>query len=504
MAQRAEISQFHWKKSSEGTWKRQIDECEDFYRLYTKEDHGCYPIIACASFHIKSSVAHEYNFVVKSLRDAWAFLRYKHPTLGSRIERDTKTDTWKRVYTPFESKEDVDRWLHSTFKITHINTSALKWFNDNARPFEIPNIYVIKSDTEIPRQEVFLRCPHDITDGVGIIQLVNQLFTKAAEIRSQHAEYQYPVPDEDLDIRLSPCLRVAASIPGQLSESQHQRFEKMQIENGRTYTHPGLLSLPPSSSPAIQADFRTKRIAITIPRAVSSQILAHCKEVAPGVSVTHVFVSALAMALSECQPRKKEAYPVRYVDRPMLNLRPFCSSPYNSPDHAGAAYHGVCAQALGIDLEVPSMTDDEAKPSPLPRLATQVRDFYNQLKPTLSNETHEQVLLAPLTFKSLSPPPGADPWAVSDPPFCPVSLSSIGNLASIVASSNEILELTNVWIASQPIGAGVALFLGTWDGKIELSGVFNTQYHSEDYVQKFLEGITKNVYNGLDIDEEQF
>jgi hypothetical protein len=58
----------------------------------------------------------------------------------------------------------------------------------------------------------------------------------------------------------------------------------------------------------------------------------------------------------------------------------------------------------------------------------------------------------------------------------------MGNLASIVTASNETFEISNVWVASQSIGAGVAVFLRSWDGKIELSSVFNTQYHSEDYV----------------------
>ncbi|SCO91702.1 uncharacterized protein FRV6_15830 [Fusarium oxysporum] len=489
-----------WKRSSGGDWERQIDECESFYWLYTKEGHGCYPITACASFQLKLPSNNGHDHDIEALKNAWVFIRHKHPTLGSHIERDDETGTSKRIYKPFENNEAVDSWLNSTFHIISIDKSALEWFNDDAPVFTVPSVYIIQSKGDASHQTLFLRCPHDITDGIGILQLLDQLFTQAAQFYTQSAKYEYPLPDEDLEARLSPCLRIAASIPGPLSDEQVQRFQEISTKNGEMYNHPGLMSLPPTSSPDIKAELKAKRIAVSIPKGISSQILAGCKTVGSGASLTHVFVSALAMALAEFQPRKQEAYTVRYVDRPMLNLRPFCKEPYSSPDHAGAPYHAVCAYALGIDLEVPGLAvDKDVASKTLSQVTAEVRDFYSQHKPILSEDVHEQVLFAPLTFRSQFPPPGADPWSVSDPPFCPVSLSSIGNLSSVVDAFNEVFELTNVWVASQSIITGVAVFLGSWDGDIELSSVFNTQFHGEEYVQKFLECILKHVYQGLGV-----
>ncbi|KAF4344588.1 hypothetical protein FBEOM_1486 [Fusarium beomiforme] len=491
---------FSWERSARGVWERKVDECESFYWLYTKEGHGCYPITACASFRVKTSTA---NAVEKALKDAWVFLRHKHPTLGSHIEQDDQNGGGKRVYRPFQSDANVQHWLISAFKVVDCDKSALEWFNNDAPVFTVPTVYIINSKEDATHQTLFLRCPHDIADGVGILQLLNQLFTQAAQLYTQSLEYKYPLPDEDLGTRLSPCLRVAASIPNPLSEAQVQRFQHVLTRNGEIYNHPSLMSLPPISFPGTKPRLEAKRIAILIPKNLSTQILSNCKTVASGVSLTHTFVSALAMALAEFQPRREEAYTARYVDRPMLNLRPFCQEPYKTPDHAGATYHAVCAQALAIDVEVPGLADDkDVGLIAFSEFATKVRDFYNQHKPTLLEDIDEQVLFAPLTFQSLTPPPGADPWRVSDPPFCPVSLSSIGNLASIVSPSNEIFEFSHVWVASQSIAAGVAVFLGSWDGKIELSSVFNSQFHSEEYIQKFLECILKHVYRGLDIHEK--
>ncbi|KAM0081171.1 hypothetical protein ACKRZS_006650 [Fusarium odoratissimum] len=401
---------YHWRRSSNGVWERQIDECETFYWLYTKEGHRCYPITACASFQVKPSSRNVDNRAVKALKDAWVFIRHKHPTLGSYIERDDETGTTRRIYKPFESKEDVDLWLNSTFHIIGTDQSALEWFNDDAPVFTVPSVYIIQPKGNASHQTLFLRCPHDITDGISILQLLDQLFTQAAQFYTQSAKYEYLLPDEDLEARLSPCLRIAASILDPLSNAQVQRFQEILPRIGRY----------------IKAELKAKRIAVSIPKGISSQILAGCKTVGSGASLTHVFVSALAMALAEFQPRKQEAYTVRYVDRPMLNLRQFCEEPYSSPDHAGAPYHTVCAYALGIDLEVPGLAVDKYVASKtLSQVATEVRDFYSQHKPILSEDIDEQFLFAPLTFRSQFPSPGEDPWPVSDPPFCPVSLSSI-------------------------------------------------------------------------------
>jgi hypothetical protein len=207
------------------------------------------------------------------------------------------------------------------------------------------------------------------------------------------------------------------------------------------------------------------------------------------------------MALSDLQARKDEAYTARYVDRPMINIRPYCRKPFNTPDHAAAAYHAVATQALGIDVKVPGIADGGVRFNSLPELTIRVRDLYRQLKPDPLKQTYEQALFAPWVFQTLSPPPGVDPWAVQESPFCPVSLSSIGNLAAIVNGSGDLFALTKIWVASQSISAGVAVFLASWDGQIELSSVFNTQYHSEEYVEAFLEKILTHVFEGLGVEE---
>lgn len=268
------------------------------------------------------------------------------------------------------------------------------------------------------------------------------------------------------------------------------------------YQHPGLLGLPFHAAPARSADDNIQRVAVSAPKAITEQILRNCKGIAPGVTITHVFMSALTVALSRLQPQKEATYPVRYISHSMINLRPHCIPPYNGPDHAAASYHTVSAQALSIDLHVIWSTKktDEDPTNQIPDTTIKVRDFYKNIRPAASTDGHEQIDLAPLMFEALTPPPNSDAQSPSEPLFCQVSLSSMGKLASTVASSHGPFNLANVWAASEPVGPGVALFLASWNGRTELAGTYNARFHDGAYVKTFLQSILDCVCTGLGID----
>ncbi|KAI8665402.1 hypothetical protein LRP88_04089 [Fusarium phalaenopsidis] len=301
----------------------------------------------------------EENRVKAALKKAWIRLRYQHPTLASRIELDEDGDRLRRVYRSFDTDDEQETWVGSTFKVVDTDIGPLEWFNNNtAAAFETASLFFMRSNgQDIYRPTIFLRCPHDVSDGVGVLQLINQLFDYAAMAFEQGDEYFLPKWGKEYE-NLSPCIKIAANIPEALSKAQTGRLEKIQKQNGTIYKHQGLLALPSSSTHASGVqDGKLMRLSHTVPKDFTSKILRGCKDVASGVSVTHVFMSALAMALSEVQPRKEDSYPVRYVNHSMINLRPYCGEPYNTPAHAAAAYHTISTQALGIDLVVPGSSD---------------------------------------------------------------------------------------------------------------------------------------------------
>ncbi|KAB8266755.1 hypothetical protein BDV30DRAFT_247369 [Aspergillus minisclerotigenes] len=509
MALETPSSRLQWQLSEQGSWERDIDECERFYICSTRKGKGCFPVTGYASFLVtppnSTTTVQEERLVEVALRKAWITLRHKHPTLGSRIQRDKDSNRFRRVYWPFQGSDEEKSWVCSTFKVVDTGINALGWFNDNALAFESPTLFLVRSkDGDNRDHTIFLQCPHDMCDGVGILQLVNQLFHYAALAREQGDQYSLPELAKEYE-GLSPCLQIAAAIPDSLSETHTNRFKVIQRQNAAIYEHNSLIGLPQSSTGTDDMENeKILRLSIPVSKTITAQVLHSCKEIVPGVTVTHVFISALALALADLQSRKEEPYPVRYVNHSMLNLRPYCRHPYNSPDHAAAAYHTISAQALGIDLDVPGSSDKATKDQSideLRRIVTQVRDFFKELRADSPTGIDEQVALAPATFKAFTPPPSSDPHAVSEPLFCPVSLSSMGNVNSIVQPMHGPFELTNVWAASEPIGAGVALFLGSWGGEMELSSVFDARYHEPDYIEGFLGRILDRVREGLGIDK---
>ncbi|KAI1463172.1 uncharacterized protein F4812DRAFT_447846 [Daldinia caldariorum] len=496
-----------WTKSQEGVWSRDINECERFYQSSIRSGEGCYPVTACSSFTFEPSETTatndiEEHVVETVLRKAWTVLHYHHPSLRTHVERGGDSSGWRRIYPTFKDKGEEKGWLDWTFKVIDVDGDPLQWYNNTSAPFEISTLFLIRSKEKGKYLDhVFLRCPHDITDGVGILHLLNNLFTHAALVYEQGTQYVLPAWGNEHE-NLSPCIQLVTGIPESYTESQIKRFEEIQIRNRATYTHPGLLSLPTSSSPTTSSQGgKRQRVAVSVSQTTTEKILRGCKVLNTGVTVTHVFISALAIALSELQLRKDKPYAVRYANQTMINLRPYCREPYNTPEYADAPYHAVSTQALGIDLVVPGSADPSgvSKVDELTKLSVQVRDYFKAVRPVSSVD--DNIIFSPLVFKRLTPPLSLDPHAVLGTPICPVPLSSIGNIASMVSPVHGPFKLSWVWRASEPIGAGVAVLLATWDGRIELSAVFDTRYHSAEYVEKFLGRIMACVLEGLSIDE---
>ncbi|KAI1842725.1 hypothetical protein JX266_011046 [Neoarthrinium moseri] len=417
----ASSSRCQWHQSTHGVWERDIDECEEFYRRSARGDDGCYPLTGFATFVAVSIADGADRRIEAAFRNAWARLRYEHPTLGSHIE-DKALGGSKRVYSSFEDASQEEEWLQSTFKIVHTDGGALEWFNNSSPTFKTPTLFLVKAKAELG-QTAFLRCPHDLTDGI-------------------------------------------------------------QKENATIYTQQRLLGLPSSASAGSTS--RIQYLPHYLPKDVTDLILRGCKVIGPGVSVTHVFTAALALALADMQLREDDAYTVRYANQSMINLRPYCEPPYNTSSHVAAAYHTVSAQALGIDLIVPSKSG-KTKADGLPQIATSVRDFFKTIRPACLED--DQVTLSPSVFKSITPAPGANPHAVSDGNFCPVALSSVGNIDNVVKAKYGVFELTKVAAASEPIGSGVALFLGSWGAQLSLFAVFDSRHHDTGYVEKFMDRV---------------
>ncbi|CAG7557488.1 unnamed protein product [Fusarium equiseti] len=345
-------------------------------------------------------------------------------------------------------------WSQETFQTFTDDESAHSWFYSRAPlPHHIPTILLVKSTSNLDYHTIFLRCPHDMIDGVGTFMLLEQLFAKAAELYKmrEYTSWDYPLPDDDLSRRLSPSLRVAANIPESLSPGLQNYFNKHNEANTKLHT-------------------------------------------------------ALAIALADKQFRGKDRRLAYYFHRPMINLRPGISHGGTSPEHAAGLYSAFGTQALALTLRIPKQGDSQQSYlNEIETLADRVQEHetaaekeVQELKEKQSGANPE-AMVAPWNFKALHPPSDFDPSQELQflSPVAPVSLSLVGLIESRFHTDDDFFETPTVWTASQPIKAGIAAYLSIWKGEIELSAVFNTRFHDEALMEGFLWGTYEHVFRGL-------
>ena len=262
-----------------------------------------------------------------------------------------------------------------------------------------------------------------------------------------------------------------------------------------------LLGLPLKS--ASRPSSKIQYISLSLPQLMSSEVLSACK--ARGLSVTHAFSAALTMALRDMQPQGQHAVPMRYLNQVLVNLRHACRPPYSSDAHGAAVYHMLSAGALVVDLVVPSSASIAGADGELDEftaIAKQIQEFYKSLKGVDSVSHQDQITVSPLTWRSMTPPvnppslgPPLEPHHT--PTFAFVSLSSIGNISSIVSADHAAFAISDAWVTAEPLGSGVALFLGTWNGVLALNASFDSHWHENQYIEEFARHVLEQLVASL-------
>ena len=96
-----------------------------------------------------------------------------------------------------------------------------------------------------------------------------------------------------------------------------------------------------------------------------------------------------------------------------------------------------------------------------------------------------------------TPPPGPAP---RDAPS--VGISSLGRVDDIIPSQIGRVRARQPWVTGEELGTGFGVFLGAWQGRLEVSAAFNDAWHNEDEVRGFLDRVQGVVRRGVGLDEE--
>lgn len=504
---------FKWTQTSAGLWERAIDECEGFYAYFCRDptDPGKagFPVTGCASFELQQDGEDDIGARIKdAFNRAWASLGLECPALGSWIEFDNDSEAWRKVCKPLDSAGVRDEWATSTFHLVHSSTSE-EWFNSHPPTYRTPHLFLLQHTNideeatgagQIWRATVALRSPHDTVDGVGVVQLLSRLLELAAGHFLHDAEDRpagcHP---KNLDQLLPLPMRVATGISPVPNARTKERWQAIQAANMASATAKPRLGLAITGNGDLPGSFQGASTVIS--KTAAASLTAKCKEL--GITVTHALSAAIVIALRDLHQSstKKDTGDatsiMRYTNNILVNLRQAMQS--NSLAHSVGNYHMIAAQSMAVD--VPLATTPIAAAERFVSVALQFRDYYQSVRPSAASPNSRGLLeYAPMTWEAYTPkasPSAAASGASSIPAIADIAVSSLGNLSSLVKAEHGPLKVSRIWVAGVGLGAGVPMFLGGWDGEIEIGCVFDKAFHTTSSIVEFLDKTVSSLANAM-------
>jgi hypothetical protein len=497
---------FEWKLTKPGRWERDIDEVEEFYTSLAKAFEGTGRVFFAMTGFISFSVpvqpgtnpVETEKRVEQVLEKAWTRLRFDHPTIASKVQYDPVQQKYKKTYQSFTDSASQRQWLDDTFCVVSERMSGLDWCNLDPPVPALPTLFLIKPPAvnlhdQTFRADLVLRSHHDIIDGMGTLLLFNNLFSLAADAYEQ-TEYELPQFGGEWS-NLSPPLRIAAGIPATLSPEHEQHMREILEHNASLKD--GIQTASPPFQREIAVPGKHQRVAVTLSADETSQLLEKCRSL--GLSITHAYHAAIALAVRDLQERHESERMVRYISYCLVNERHRCKPPYSTSSHPASVYHSVSGRCLTVDLTVPALGDSNATPTDkkefLP-IAQYIRDYYLDIR---DNKDYMKLIPA-FWAMSISPYPGPDLPAIPARNETPsASISSMGVLDKVIRHYYGSFSVDNPWVTGEELGTGLGLFLDTWKGRLTLSAAYNDAWHGKEEVLDVLKRCNHIAFQGLGI-----
>lgn len=509
MDDNVDYEEFAWKWVKPHRLERDIDEVETFYTSLAGLFAGSGRVFFAMTGHVSLSIEDSHvddgsvstslkERVIESFRKAWIRLRYDCPTIASWVEYDSDRQRYRKIYEAFPDissspTKSQDAWVNETLHVISTHISGVEWCNSDPPVPKLPTVFLIMpSSSEVSgsdgklRLDLVLRSHHDIIDGIGTLHLLNQLVSHAAAAYQQSTQYQLPEFGEEWR-NLSPPLRIAASIPRVLSAEQKRALEQIVDYNSSLQDGVAIATMP--FRPGHTVPQRHQRAALTLNIEQTAQLLRGCKKW--GYSVTHVYHAAIAIVLRDLQARETHSRKIRYINYSLINERPTCKKPYNTPKHAASVYHSVSGRSLAIDLTVPGISDGnpedrvtEVATNEFWTAAQQVKEFYNRVR-----NDRQHINLVPSYWARSTPAfqQSANPPVPAPNPKPSVSISSMGVVEDVLATQHSPFEIDDPWVTGEELGTGLGVFLATFKQRLSISAAYNDAWHDKEEATKFLE-----------------
>lgn len=506
---------YKWRQSASGLWERDTDECERFYAFFCRDRDDAqkagFPVTGCTSFSVTTEQTE--TAIENVFRYAWASLRAECPALGSWIQFDKDSASWKKVYMPFRNEREMNDWQASTFHVAEA-ISGEDWFNSEPPTCQLPNLFLVKNKGARTnngewRGSLAIRSPHDIVDGIGVLQLLARLFELASDSLHQgrSSKFEYSMMNaEEIEGLLPFPMRVTLGIDPVPAPGLQERWGLIQARNQATAMENPRLGVALSTDGTATVGGSFHRASTTLSKAATASLTQACKHL--GITVTHALSAGIAIAARDLQTPPDEPKSVlRYTNNAMVNLRPLMhESPFDKLAHGVGNYHMIAAQSTAVD--VPSAAVNSAQER-FVLVARRFRDYYQSVRPDNTDGAGELLNFAPLTWEAYTPkanphPPAPESVAVNAAAAASpvvtradVAVSSLGKMSASLEDRYGPCSIDNVWVAGVGLGTGVSMFLGGWNGQVEISCVYGTAFHQRASIVKLLETVVSSLNEAL-------
>ncbi|CAL5872907.1 uncharacterized protein PFLUO_LOCUS7176 [Penicillium psychrofluorescens] len=451
-----------WKEVAPGRYERPLDGIENVCRLMRdlfvplKGGHNWE-----MNFVLKLRFGHglgEDN-IIAGLRSAWIQLRYNHPLIAGLLRYAN------HVYSVPKSQDEVEEWVSKSFFV-HRDSTVEDWFR-SVGILDFSSLHLFPASSEL-----VMRLHHWQEDGMGALHLVDNYLRYFAEGDDTHPKYG----DEASRLALSQ----AETVP--LPASSESRIVKAAEE---------LFNQHPALIPSVGLEIKSgppggcASARLSIPGPSFEELKAASKKA--GHSLTAAIHAAIIettydMACPETAGRD-------FTSMNFFNYRPYVKPEYADPKK--------CATGCWM----------VATPFTLPRgdFTTYARALQLKYHQPLSVdqwiEAEHYGTYTKIFADLLSQP--LPEGVVPPPQTCP-QLSSLGRMDDKVQHEYEgprWVGVDHIELDMNLMGPGYMVYQWSWKGTFFLSASYNEGFYDRDYVERFLENVTGNLFKGLGLQE---
>ncbi|KAI0546774.1 hypothetical protein F4679DRAFT_401158 [Xylaria curta] len=449
-----------WQETEqEGVFSRPIGENETFIKLVgdagllLNREH--WAINSSATVVPTGSFASANADLASRFRQAWAHLRFQHPSLAAEVAPSDDT-RFIYIYTVPADRAALDAWVSRTFSVAADAASSA-----DVIPAFRPTPYA--KLVYFPRSgELLLHTAHWRTDGIGVLLLLDA-FLAIASTPGPLADPSSLAWGTEI-VRLAPSVEDAACMPSQPTPAQEERAAALV----KTFAHTvGAIWIPylgnETTLPA-----GTHSAALALSATTTEKVVEACK--ARGVSVTaavHASVAGANYALADDTGKEKH-----YTSTVRFALRPHLSEPASAAGLYTTGWMRRVEAAMSWQERACVYNDEYRKGI--------TRDFLD------AHREYAKKLIELVRRGGESPSSEVD-------------ISSIGVAEKLIRPSYGSLEVRAVSVGVEILSRQAVVFVWTFRDRLNLSVVYNEAFHSGEQMRRFVDTVKSELLEGLGV-----